>query len=218
TSDAAIPAMPQSSSRPPTIARSGRSALDGTLCTCTDPDSVSYSMKSVKVPPMSTPTTRISGRVRKFVFALPAKTEQDRDARRPCTSRYAADRGRRHAAVCSRPGTQPYLRRRPLLRQAPELLVRGDVRVAVAGRVLRRLAGLVDVRRVEDAERRVLALHRLRTDEDPHCLVHVGPAEPVEILAAVLGDDVLVLDHLQRHRPAVARADLDLALLRPRAE
>src|SRR5205823_2787579 len=55
-----------------------------------------------------------SGSVRKFVRAWAAKTEQDKDAGRRRTKRYDADRGRRNATVCSRPGTQRNLRRGPL--------------------------------------------------------------------------------------------------------
>src|SRR5262249_60671582 len=66
---------------------------------------------------VSTPSSRMSvakakievstsGSVCEFVRAWPAKTEQDKDAGRPRTSRYVADRGRSHTTVCSRPGTQ----------------------------------------------------------------------------------------------------------------
>ena len=41
TSDAERPVFVQSSARPPTIARSGSSGVDGTLWTWTEPDSVS---------------------------------------------------------------------------------------------------------------------------------------------------------------------------------
>src|SRR5262249_7731169 len=41
------------------------------------------------------------------------KTEQDKDAERPRINRYAADRGRRHAKVCSRTGAQLNLRTGP---------------------------------------------------------------------------------------------------------
>src|SRR6266567_7392716 len=55
-----------------------------------------------------------SGSVRKFVREWAAKTEQAKDAGRPRTRRYGADRGHRHATVCSRPGTQRNLRTGPL--------------------------------------------------------------------------------------------------------
>src|SRR6266567_9376047 len=55
-----------------------------------------------------------SGSVRKFVREWAAKTEQAKDAGRPRTRRYGADRGHRHATVCSRPGTQRNLWMGPL--------------------------------------------------------------------------------------------------------
>src|SRR5438034_5816371 len=55
-----------------------------------------------------------SGSVRGFVRAWAANTKQDKDAGRPRTSRYVGSRGRGHATVCSRPGTQPNLRTGPL--------------------------------------------------------------------------------------------------------
>src|SRR5439155_10339591 len=58
---------------------------------------------------------RASGSVREFVRAWPAKTEQDKDAGRPRTQRYVADRGRSNATVCRRTGTQLNLRTGPLL-------------------------------------------------------------------------------------------------------
>jgi len=60
TSPGPMPAIRQSSTRPSTIACSGAAGVEGTLCTCTAPAVWSNSIRSVKVPPMSTPTTRLT--------------------------------------------------------------------------------------------------------------------------------------------------------------
>src|SRR5262249_31951673 len=68
------------------------------------------------------------------------KSEQGKDAGRPRISRYGADRGRRHAKLCSRPGTQRDLRMRPLNLEGDEFVLDtprvrtlvADVRRAIA--------------------------------------------------------------------------------------
>src|SRR6266567_5147616 len=89
-----------------------------------------------------------SGSVRKFVREWAAKTEQAKDAGRPRTRRYGADRGHRHATVCSRPGTQRNSRMGP---DSPGVYAhhdRADVAAATLLHAEQRLRAAVPVDRV----------------------------------------------------------------------
>src|SRR5207253_388378 len=138
------------------------------------------------ISPVPTIAICTSGSVREFVRAWAAKTEQDKDAGRPRTQRYGADR-RSHATVCSRPGTQRNLRMGPL---TPHELGQAEREVErlprVQARIAERLVAVVEVllgQLLRAAEAlghvlaRVLEVHAARPDP----LDAAGGEEPLEL-------------------------------------
>ena len=100
------PALPQRASTPVITARAGSSGVDGTLSIVIAPAASSTRIKSVKVPPTSTP-------MRRMVLLLRPPTRRMTVARRSlCADAPARGRSRLPQAPAS-----PHLRRHPAARQ-----------------------------------------------------------------------------------------------------